>query len=113
LNKIESSHKFSRAISVGNPSEFSQVEKSEQETAEGCRRLIKNAIICWNYLYLSQKIDDADDQERRDSITNSAASGSVVSWQHINLLGEYDFSVEKMKDSVGIKIPKNLSIKII
>src|SRR3981081_337980 len=29
--------------------------------------------------------------------------GSVVSWQHINLLGEYDFSDEKLQDSVGIK----------
>jgi hypothetical protein len=31
---------------------------------------------------------------------------SVVSWQHINLLGEYDFSDEKLRDSVGIKPPK-------
>jgi hypothetical protein len=29
-----------------------------------------------------------------------------VSWQHINLLGEYDFSDEKLQDSVGIK-PQN------
>jgi hypothetical protein len=34
------------------------------------------------------------------------ANGSVVSWQHINLLGEYDFSDEKLQDSVGIKPPK-------
>jgi hypothetical protein len=26
----------------------------EQERAAGCNRLIRNAIICWNYLYLSQ-----------------------------------------------------------
>jgi hypothetical protein len=31
---------------------------------------------------------------------------SVYSWQHINLLGEYDFSDEKLQDSVGIKPPK-------
>jgi hypothetical protein len=30
----------------------------------------------------------------------------AVSWQHINLLGEYDFSDEKLQDSVGIKPPK-------
>jgi len=30
--------------------------------------------------------------------------------QHINLLGEYDFSEEKMQDSVGIRAPKNLTI---
>jgi hypothetical protein len=34
------------------------------------------------------------------------AAGSVVSWQHINLLGKYDFSDEKLQDSVGIKPPK-------
>lgn len=27
---------------------------------------------------------------------------SVISWGHINMLGEYDFSEEKMKDSIGI-----------
>ena len=27
------------------------------------------------------------------------ANGSAVSWQHINLLGEYDFSDEKLQDT--------------
>jgi TnpA family transposase len=52
LNKIESSNKFSKAVSFGHSNEFLQSEKEEQEIAETCRRLIKNAIICWNYLYL-------------------------------------------------------------
>ena len=34
------------------------------------------------------------------------AHGSVISWQHINLLGEYDFSNEKLRNSVGIRPPK-------
>jgi hypothetical protein len=34
------------------------------------------------------------------------AYGSVISWQHIDLLGEYDFSNEKLRDSVGIRHPK-------
>jgi TnpA family transposase len=58
LNKIENSHQSSRAVSIGNPREFTQAEKQEQEVAEGCKRLIKNAITCWNYLYLSQKISE-------------------------------------------------------
>ena len=29
--------------------------EEEQEMAAGCNRLIRNAIICWNYLYLSQR----------------------------------------------------------
>ena len=31
---------------------------------------------------------------------DAVAHGSVISWQHINLLGEYDFSDEKLRDSV-------------
>jgi len=34
------------------------------------------------------------------------AHGSVISWQHINLLGKYDFSDEKLRDSVEIRRPK-------
>jgi hypothetical protein len=37
---------------------------------------------------------------------DAVAHGSVISWQHINLLDEYDFSDEKLRDSVGIQIPK-------
>jgi hypothetical protein len=36
----------------------------------------------------------------------AVAHGSVISWQHINLLGEYDFSDEKLQDNVGIR-PQN------
>ena len=31
--------------------------------------------------------------------------------QHINLLGEYDFSDEKLRDSVGIRPPKLTPLK--
>ena len=55
LDRIEHVHRFTRAVSVGNPREFLQAEKEDQEMAEACKRLIKNCIICWNYLYLSQK----------------------------------------------------------
>jgi hypothetical protein len=37
---------------------------------------------------------------------DAVAHGSVIPWQHINLLGEYDFSDEKLRDSVGIRPPK-------
>jgi len=36
----------------------------------------------------------------------SIKHGSVVSWQHINLHGEYDFSDDKLQDSIGLDLPK-------
>ena len=35
---------------------------------------------------------------------------SVATWGHLNLHGEYDFSDEKLQDSVGLSIPKNLAL---
>ncbi|MBV9937638.1 MAG: Tn3 family transposase, partial [Acidobacteriaceae bacterium] len=66
----------------------------------------KNAIICWNYLYLSQKLYEADSEERKTEILNAVRDGSVVTWQHVNLHGEYDFSDEKLQDSIGLDLTK-------
>ena len=74
--------------------------------AEACERLIKNCIICCNYLYLSQKLEETEDAASREAFFDAVAHGSAISWQHINMLGEYDFSEEKLQDTVGIRPPK-------
>jgi TnpA family transposase len=101
LNKIENSHQFSRAVSIGNPREFTQAEKQEQEVAEGCKRLIKNAITCWNYLYLSQKISEVTGPEARKILFQAITNGSVVSWQHINLLANTIFRTKSSRIRSG------------
>ena len=106
LNRIELGNRFTRAIAVGNPREFSDGDKEEQEIAEACNRLIKNAIVCWNYLLLEHRLNQASTDELRAEIRAAVANHSVISWGHINLLGEYDFSDEKLRDSVGIPPPK-------
>ena len=108
LNRIELGNRFTRAIAVGNPREFSDGDKEEQEIAEACNRLIKNAIVCWNYLLLEHRLDQASTDELRAEIRAAVANHSAISWEHINLLGEYDFSDEKLRDSVGIPPPKTV-----
>jgi hypothetical protein len=110
MNKIENANKFSRAIAFGNNQSFLYGDKIEQEMAEGCRRLIKNAIICWNSLYLTQRIAEADSEERRHELLEAVKNGSVAAWQHVNMQGEYDFSDEKLQDSVGLYLPPELDI---
>ena len=39
LNKVELANRLTRAVAVGNPREFTQAEKEEQEIAEACNRL--------------------------------------------------------------------------
>lgn len=111
LNKSESSNKFSKAVSFGNNHEFLQGEKLEQQIAEACKRLIKNSIVCWNYLYLTQIIANEADPQRRDELFETVRRGSVATLQHLNLHGEYDFSDAKMMDSVGLELtPKNTAL---
>lgn len=107
LNKVEGSNKFSKAISFGHNQEFVQSEKEDQEIAEGCRRLIKNAITCWNYLYLSRELAAEKNEERRSELIEAMRNGSAVTWKHFNLHGEFDFSDERMVDSIGLATPKN------
>ena len=109
LNKVELSNRFARAVAVGNPQEYTQTEKEDQEIAEGCNRLIKNSIICWNYLYLERQLEKMTDAEAKENLLHMMATHSPMAWAHINLLGEYDFSEEKLKDSVGILPPKSMA----
>jgi TnpA family transposase len=111
LNKVEGSNKFARAISFGHNQEFVQSEKEDQEIAEGCRRLIKNAIVCWNYLYLSRELAVEKNEERRVELIEAIRNGSVVTWRHFNLHGEFDFSDERMIDSVGLTVPQNTPLE--
>ncbi len=96
----------------GNNQEFSQETKDEQLVAEGCKRLIANAIILWNYLYLSEVIANTP-EEKRPELYAQISRSSIVYWQHINLLGEFDFSDEKLKNAVQFHLTKILELKVV
>ncbi len=112
LNKQENSNKFGKAIFHGNNQEFQQGTKEEQLIAEGCKRLIENAIICWNYLYLSQSICNCKTGEEKQNLIETIRNGSVVAWHHINTHGEYDFSDEYLKNSIQFKIGELLNLNV-
>ena len=42
------------------------------------------------------------DEGEKEQLLGIISSHSIMTWAHINMLGEYDFSEEKLKDSVGI-----------
>lgn len=99
---MELANRFTRAVAVGNPREFTQTEKEEQEIAETCNRLIKNSIICWKYLYMAMQVEKAQEIEAKENLLRLIAAHSPMSWAHINMLGEYHFSEEKLRDTLGI-----------
>jgi TnpA family transposase len=113
LNKLESSNKFGKAVFHGNNQEFQLSTKEEQLIADGCKRLIENAIICWNYMYLSKRMNDASSDAEKDTMTKTIKNGSVIIWQHFNLQGEYDFSEENLKNPIQFQLPELFDLQVL
>jgi TnpA family transposase len=111
LNKVELANRFSKAVFFANNQEFQEGTKEEQEIATACKVLIQNAIMLWNYLYLSQKLSDTADDEEREEMLKAITSGSIIAWRHVNLQGEYDFRRTAANDT-AFDMDKILALKL-
>ena len=98
LNRVELSNKLAKAIFFANNQEIQEGEKDEQDLSAACKMLIQNAIVLWNYLYLSEYLVNLNDVEERANAAQSILNGSVLTWRHINLHGEYDFTRDSAND---------------
>jgi len=98
LNRVELSNKLAKAIFFANNQEIQEGEKYEQDLTAACKMLIQNAIVLWNYLYLSEYLVNLTDTEERANAAQSILNGSVLTWRHINLHGEYDFTRNSAND---------------
>jgi len=92
LNKVEASNKFSKAVFFGNNSEFTVATAEEQNIANNAKRLIQNAIILWNYLYITKKLQQAPNQKVKDDILQALKNSSIIYYNFLNFFGTYDFT---------------------
>ena len=106
LNKIEASNRFSKAVFFGNNQEFMVSTAEEQNIANNSKRLIQNAIILWNYLYITKKLQQAKNSTEKNEILSALKNSSIVRWQHINFYGTYDFTSYSKKVHNLIAIDK-------
>lgn len=111
LNKGESGNKLDRALAIGR-AEYVQTTREEQEVVESSKRLIKNAIVCWNYMYLTQTLMSLETKDERRAFVEKIRRSSTVAWEHIIIHGAFDFSESKLKDSRGFDFDKMLDPKI-
>ena len=82
-----------------NNKEFKYSSKEDQEISTACKILIQNSIVLWNYLYLSELLANITDLEESHQMARSIVKGSIMSWVHINLQGEYDFTKVAANDN--------------
>jgi len=109
LDKLESAHHFARAVFYGQNGQIPYAGKEEQQVADACKRLVQNVIVCWNCLYLNQQLFQAPAAERQ-ALADAIARMSPVSWQHINLQGEFDFSDEALTQALHFDLDALLTV---
>jgi len=111
LSQIESSNNFSKAITIGNNQELIWATRKEQLIAEGCKRLIANAVNTYNLMLLSEKLLQATSEQEKQNLWNKIIETSTQSWAHINLVGEYDFSEGKDYKTFDLNALIKLNLK--
>ena len=78
-----------------------------------CKTLLKNIVILWNYLYLSDYIIGLDNEDEVDIALESISEGSVISWRHVNMHGVYDFDHKPVRSfKATLKQMQNLKVRI-
>ena len=96
----------------GNNQEIQYSGKEEQEMVVGCQRLIQNAIVLWNDLFLSQKLASIEDEEKKEALLKIIRNGSTLIWYYVNLHGEYDFTEDIDQLEMLFDMEKILALKV-
>lgn len=91
LNRIEHGQKLSEAVFFARQGKLMVGAESEIQKAMMSKTLLKNAIIIWNYLFLSDYCCQLKNDQQRQEVIDSIANGSVIAWAHVNMHGVYDF----------------------
>jgi len=81
-----------------NNQEFQECSREEQELATACKVLIQNGIVLWNALFLPQQLSSIINAEDRQQMLKAITNASLLTWQIVNLQGEYDFRQVVAKD---------------
>lgn len=99
------------AVFYANGGDFKQGLRDEQEIAASCMVLIQNAIVLWNYLYISQRLVNCNNDKERNEMVGKVKEGSMINWGHINLHGEFD--LRQAVGGIQFDMGKILSLKLV
>ena len=92
LNRGEGRHSVARAICHGRYGEIRKRYREGQEDQLGALGLVTNALVLWNTIYMQAALDYLRQQlfEIREEDETRL---SPLSYEHINMLGHYSFSL--------------------
>ncbi len=81
------------------PHGFRQTEKEGQDIADRCNRLARNSIVVRSYLWLTRKLETTQGTAARQALIQTMGQRSPMVREHVSMLGESDFSDDKLCDT--------------
>ena len=95
LNKGEAIWNAARAVTIGQDGEMSEREFNAQMNRASSTMLLVAMISTWNTVYLDRVVTTL--RNRGEIIPDEyLAHVSPLGWQHVNLLGHYEFDLEQV-----------------
>ena len=92
LNRVELGQALADEVMFGRKGKLQVGLQDEIELVMAANTLLRNMIILWNYLFLTDYYLSLDDKESREHVIDSIGTGSVIAWAHINFKGVYEFN---------------------
>lgn len=112
LNRVELGQKFSNALFFGKKGQLNVGGEEDIQRVMLCKTFLKNVVILWNYLYLSDYILGLDDENEIEHVLESISEGSVISWRHVNVHGVYNFDHKPIKSfKATINQMRNMKVR--
>lgn len=111
-NRVELGQKMSKAIFFGRGGKLMVGRQEEIERSMLCMTLLKNAIILWNYCFLSDLLCKCENDDEKNSYIESISSGSVIAWAHVNMQGTYNFKRRRKKKFFDSSYKKISGLKV-
>ena len=105
LNKGEAMNALARAIFFGKRGELRERELQDQLQRASALNIIINAISIWNTTYLQKAVEYLKSNNELDE--NLLKHIAPLGWEHINLLGEYNFRNRNIPDITALR-PLNI-----
>ena len=113
LNRVELGQKFFLMHYFWQKGQLNVGGEEDIQRVMLCKTLLKNIVILWNYLYLSDYIIGLDNEDEVDIALESISEGSVISWRHVNMHGVYDFDHKPVRSfKATLKQMQNLKVRI-
>jgi TnpA family transposase len=111
LTQIESLHQLSDELNLGHDGLIRFATKEELLVMARSKQLLINSIVCYNYLYQTQKIIEANPEERKE-IQRALSNSAAFAYSHVNFQGEYDFSDEVLVDILEVDMKKAMNLEL-